>query len=784
MAIYFVQLSSAPERVKIGKAHDVKRRLYELSRYPSSAWRDQAEHASGAQLMLVAECEGYSETEAALHRALAPHRLHGEWFDATAPLVAELLAYVKSARSLDAVLPEQVAADRVRACPHEAVRAMSPDGRCLICDSTAGALAPEPSPVVSSAASVAASMLTTIGGDTVPTASNADEDREALIEEMCGYLEAAETVFARRSLAEFFRQAVKAGVCGALHNVEWSPHLEATCNHIQMLLEGWMCTQHHKGVRVATDEMIERQRQAWLMYFPDETSLAMATGTSEPWLVEPLVQKMIENLCPATLKSTVAMVIANAWVWLVAPWADFGALSWVDANVTRDSDATRDLVTSDWYRSRFEITWSIRDDQDSKRKWKNTAGGTRLSVTMQAGIVGQHVHLIFIDDPDDPILVHQESKRLLVHNRFDSLSNRVHDERTAIIFVLQQRTHVQDLSGYCIGQGLWQPHNRKLWAWLCIPLRFGRGPADAPKVTPYGWRDWRTAKDQCMMPSRFPPSVIADKMLSGEFFFATQYDQNPTPLTGGLFAREKARWFVYADELPKVPAMRNRPEGCLDRTECPPIVLQRDRYGRPAGMDHMIISVDATFGSTKQTASQVGITVFGRRKEELFVLEDRTRIMGVEEQYDAIITTIAEWSPSCRKFIIELKALGEAVVNEVEKVVRSGKWKGKKLVGADGRALLINIEGITVGSNEGKIIRAKSAVPTWEAALVYVHDGAEWVYPKFDQKGKTIDAGWIGEVCAFPNGDKNDRADTLSQTVAWYRDNNETIRRSMAMNSL
>lgn len=784
MAIYFVQLSTAPERVKIGKAHDVKRRLYELSRYPSSAWRDQAEHASGAQLVLAAECEGYSETEAALHRALAAHRLHGEWFDARAPLVAELLAYVKSTGSLEAVFPDQVRDDRVRACPHDAIRAMHPDGRCLLCDADASTVAPEPSFATSmiaapSAEQVAGSLLGAIGGDAAPVVDQEAEDREALIEELAGYLDECEREFAKRSLAEFFRQAVRAGVVGALHNVEWSPHLEATCNHVQMMLEGWLVTQGR-----GTPEMIERQRDAWLMHFGSETGLAMATGSTEPWLHEPLVQKMVENLCPATLKSTIAMVIANAWLWLHAPWADFGALSWVDANVTRDSDATRDIVMSRWYRERFEIAWTIRDDQDSKKKWKNTAGGTRISVTMQAGIVGQHVHVIFIDDPDDPILVHQESKRLLVHERFKSLANRVHDERTAIIFILQQRTHVMDLSGFCLAQGLWSPENRKLWAWLCIPLRFGRGPNNAPKVTPYGWSDWRTTRDECMMPSRFPPSVIADKLLSGEFFFATQYDQNPLPLVGGLFSRAKARWFVYEDELPMVPAMKPRPAGCLDRTECPPIVLKRNKYGRPEGMDHILISVDATFGSTKATASQVGITVYGRRKEELFALEDRTRIMGIEEQYDAVIGTIADWSPSCRKIIIEAKALGDAMINEIEKVIRTGQWKGKPLRGADGRALLVNVERITVGSNEGKLIRGKSAMPTWEAALVYVHDGADWVYPRFDQQGKTIDAGWIGEVCGFPHSEKNDRADCFSQTVAWYRDNNETVRRTMAMNTL
>lgn len=774
--LYFVQLSSAPERVKIGKAHDVPRRMYELSRYPSSAWRDQAEHASGASLVLRAQCEGYSETEAALHRMLAPHRLHGEWFDANAPLVRDVLAYVVHTQSLEAVLGEQVRADRVRGCPHEHVRRMSLDGSCMLCDLEGGTLAPEPPAVIASAvpADVGASLLAAIGGDAAGVDKEA-ADRAALEEEFALYLEVLESELARRSLAEFFRQAVKAGVLGALHNVEWAPHLQATCDHIQNMLEGWMVTQG-KG----TEDMIANQRALWALHF-NETELAML---NEPWRHEPLVQKMIENLCPATLKSTVAMVVANAWLWLHCPWADFGALSWVDANVTRDSDMTRDLVTSAWYRSHFDVEWTIRSDQDSKKKWKNTAGGVRLSCTMQAGIVGQHVHVVFVDDPDDPVLVHLESKRAIVHSRFTALENRLHDERTGLIFILQQRTHVQDLSGFCLAKGQWSKTSRKLWAWLCIPLRYGYGPHNCPKVTPYGWSDWRSTKGECMMPSRFTPAVIADKLLSGEFFFATQYDQNPTPLVGGLFGREKLKWFIYEDELPMLAAMRKRPEGCIPREEQAPIVLKRNRYGRADGMSHVLISVDATFGSTKATASQVGITVHAKRGEELFTLDDRTKIMGPAEQINAVIQTIADWSPTCRKVIVEMKALGSMVVAEIEKVVRSGQWQGKPLLGQDGRALLVSVDAITVGSSEGKIIRGKSALPTWNAGLVYVHDGADWVYPKYNEAGKTVDAGWVGEVTAFPFGDKNDRADTFSQAVAWYRDNNESTRRTMALNSL
>lgn len=797
--IYFIQAADDASRVKVGKAHDVPRRMYELSRFPSSAWQDETAYANGSRVLaLRAYCEGYSEVEAALHRMLAPAWIWGEWFDATHPMVRDLMRYAEATgpQALANILPEQHATDRARACPHVNLRSAHPDGACMLCelDYQRPLVVPTQIRFRTAAADgitaehVRSSLYASLGSTTGATVDTDAADEAALQAEFDEMLRQGNAEYARRDLAEFFRQAVAAGEIHGLTSVQWSKHLDATCMHVQMLLEGWLVTQSKivDGVRVplATDEMVARQRNAWILAYGSETAVATATGTDEPWLAEPLVQNMIENICPSTLKSTIAMVVANAWIWIIAPHFQFGASSWNDKNVKRDSNATKDLVKSEWYRNTFEITWYVRGDQDAVELWANSAGGFRMSSPIRSGFTGQHVHGMFIDDPDDADAVWQESNREVVHSKFtNAMENRVVDEITCIRFVLQQRVHVDDTTGYLLNIKRWSTDNRKGWAWFVIPLRYGRGPKDAPRVSAFGWEDWRTDEDEVMHPQRFTLAVIADKMTSlQDFGFAAQYDQNPQVESGGMFDRGKAQWWCF--EFEDTTKMPKRPRGCADRTEAPPLIIKCDRLGLPVGLDDVVISVDATFGSRAKTASNVGLGVFGKLQQRELFLEDRTRNMGVQEQYDRIIECVADWSPVAREIIIEEKALGVEVINQLQRMLASGKHNGKDIRGRDGKPVRIKVTAISVGSEAGKIIRARAAAPTWNSGLTYLHDGAPWVYPKVDGGGKTLDDGTFNEVVMFPHGRKMDRVDIFSQVDAHWRDSGADEQRARAMNTL
>jgi len=65
------------------------------------------------------------------------------------------------------------------------------------------------------------------------------------------------------------------------------------------------------------------------------------------------------------------------------------------------------------------------------------------------------------------------------------------------------------------------------------------------------------------------------------------------------------------------------------------------------------------------------------------------------------------------------------------------------------RLVLLETEG-------GKAVRGRAAMPTVEAGLIYVRDGAPWVNE------------WVGEVSGFPHAARDDRFDALTQMVIHY----------------
>lgn len=652
---------------------------------------------------------------------------------------------------------------------------------------------------------------------------------------------AAEAALCRASLADFVQIAIERGVVDGIRRVQWGPHLDALCFHTQLQLEGWLVANgpprdspQWSAWAEEHAEMIATQRAAWErehpVHGPDGAVIAherptWEDGEPEPWLRYVLVQNQIYNIPPGTLKSTIVMVCACAWIWLHEPTFAFGAASGIESNVKRDAKATRDLVRSAWYRETFSIGWEmrslpapppellalaaagedgadtvladwyqqqglhlmpddaarearrladdelgIRRDADSVSDWATTVGGKRRSRTVNTGFTGTHVDGAFIDDPDDADRVWNESDRLRPQNRFTrAIENRVNCEHRSIRLEMQQVVHHEGFSAYLLSQARWSPRTPKGWAWLCIPARFGRGPADAPAETPYGWRDWRTQPDEMIHP-RITAGVIADKLNKlGEAGVAAQYDQDARRVTAGILKRQHARFFVLEHDRERLMMLRRRPEGCPLREQQPPVIV------RPGDLRKRTLSVDANNTldlkpGTKPSA--VGLLVNAMVGSDTLVLDDRTRILDISGTYLAIFEAMAAWQLD--EILIELKAAGPGVVNELRIAIRRGWYmhpatdKRIEIVGPGGRPA--RPEVVVTSPREGKPARNQGLVKPWEDGSIFLYDGAPWLYASADASRKTVDAGFVGEVCSWSkDGDRSDRLDALSQYVARNR---------------
>ncbi len=550
---------------------------------------------------------------------------------------------------------------------------------------------------------------------------------------------AARAEKARRSLFEFLKQGWHVLEPGVTLDEGW--HIEAVCLHVQWMLEGWLVANGY-----GTAEMKARVCAQFAAH-----GLTWKQG-------QLLVQNFLANVPPGTLKSRILMVFAPAWMWLHCPSWSLCAISSVDDNVTRDSNAHRELVASAWYRATFSIEWTIKKKADSVGDWQTTAGGERKSRPLLAGFTGVHVDALLLDDPDDAHRVFSEPERKKVQNKWTrAIKNRVKSLDRSIRIAIQQRVHVDDWTAYSLRNGRWSRDRRLAWAQLCLPLLAGHGPKDLAPTTPWGWSDPRTIAGECLQPSRFSEEAIADERIDrGPYGFESQYNQNPEPLDNGMIKHAWLRFFRLED-TPANP--RRRPDGCRTVEEDPTYTLLTRKDGG-LDLDWLTITVDCSNGSEALTASAVGLLAIGGKGQQRFAFDDRTAVMGILEMYAAVRGIIEAWPVG--RVLIELKAAGSSVIADLKQALAKGD-----LIGPDGRPCVVVVEAIT-DVKDSKESRAAAMVPAFAAGLVYVLEGAPWLYPTF-RDGKLIDTGFVGEVCVFPQSKRNDRIDALSQLMTRYR---------------
>lgn len=474
---------------------------------------------------------------------------------------------------------------------------------------------------------------------------------------------------ARRRLAEFIRQGWH--VLEPSTPLEWNWHIDAIADHVQAALVDWRRAHAAPGFRAR-------------------------------------IQNLLINVPPGTAKSRIVSVFAPAWMWIDSPGWKAIFLSANPRVALRDSVYCRELMRSAWYREGFRIQWSFSDDQDAKGLFRNTAGGFRQAIGFTAKITGDRGDAIIWDDPNDPEEVHREVSRATVNERWDDVvQNRVNDLRTSVRIGIQQRVHVDDLSGHILATG-------SGWEHLSVAMEKEAKPScECPTCsagrTALGWVDLRQT-GELLDPRRFPPRVL-EQFRRKSYLWTSQYQQRPVPAAGNLFKPTWWRFWRHAweDEVPELAS----------RT----VVI-------PDEFDRELLSWDMAFKKTDGSDLVAGGAwcVSGARR---FLVDLVWRKMSFVETRDAFAEQV-ERRPAAAEKLIEDKANGPAVISSLETQIPG-------LIGVDPQG--------------GKEARAAATSYLVEAGNVFLPLHAEWR----DR--------YIAEHTAFPQGAHDDAVDQQSQLL-------------------
>lgn len=291
--------------------------------------------------------------------------------------------------------------------------------------------------------------------------------------------------------------------------------------------EDWLAIEREYCARSLTNFV----RRVWGVYDP---SSPLVWGWHIDAICEHLeavtsgeITRLLINVPPGTMKSSLVNVIWPAWEWGAAGLPHHRIISAAHEQglAIRDNRAMRRIVQSDWYQELWPMV--IAADQNQKTFFENESTGFRQACAVSS-MTGRRGHRILWDDPLSAEHANSEPQRETVIREFtETLPSRYVSPKDSANVIVMQRLHERDPSGYILENDLGYEH-------LCLPMEY---EPERKCKTSIGFSDPREKEGELLFPERFPTEVVErDKAVMGSYAVAGQFQQRPAPRTGGFFA--------------------------------------------------------------------------------------------------------------------------------------------------------------------------------------------------------------------------------------------------------
>ena len=229
-------------------------------------------------------------------------------------------------------------------------------------------------------------------------------------------------------------------------------------------------------------------------------------------------RRLVVNLPPRSLKSTIVSVAFPAWVLGHDPSARIIVASYSDDLARRLARDFRRVVEAPWYRELFPAM-RIDARKNTEAEVATTAGGFRYATSVGGTLTGRGGDLVVIDDPIKPMDAASDAERRRVNEWFDStVMSRLDDPATAAVVLVMQRVHEDDLAGHLLEKGGWSLLRLPAIATEAEAVALGQG------------RVHRRAPGELLEPGRLAMAELEEaRRHLGAQLFEAQYQQDPVP---------------------------------------------------------------------------------------------------------------------------------------------------------------------------------------------------------------------------------------------------------------
>lgn len=494
------------------------------------------------------------------------------------------------------------------------------------------------------------------------------------------------------------------------------------------------------------------------------------------------IRRLIINIPPRCSKSSMTSVAFPAWVWAQrhdsptsGPGVQFLTASYAQQLSLRDSVKTRRLLDSPWYQSLWGERFALTSDQNTKGRFDNNKGGTRLSTSVGGALTGEGANIIITDDPNAANEAFSEATIQSTIDWWDgTMSTRLNNPKTGAFIVIQQRLAEDDLTGHILSKDVGD------WTHLCLPMKY-EWTRHSVSIT--GWNDPRgcdddgeplvlvdangrriprdsAAKDELtnkregtlLWPERFGPKEIdlLERQL-GPFAAAGQLQQRPEPAGGGVI---KTDWW-QPWELESYPPFDY-------------IIASLDTaYTTKTENDFSAMTVWGVFSATMSEASSNFVGRSGKREsqrdreamfDEAMRVKNMTAGMGGSDSTPRVMLIYA-WQARLELHELVSKVEQTARRNKVDKLIIENKAAGHS-VAQEIRRLYNNADfavQLVDPKAQDKLARLYSVQHLFAEGMVHAPDQS-WAQEVITQTSQ------------FPKGKHDDLVDTVSMALRHMRE--------------
>lgn len=456
------------------------------------------------------------------------------------------------------------------------------------------------------------------------------------------------------------------------------------------------------------------------------------------------ITRLLINVPPGFMKSLLTNVFWPAWEWSSQGLAHhrFVTFSYSASLTERDNRRFLDLQRHPLFQALWGGSYKLR--KEGETLVSNDKTGWKLASSVGGVGTGERGDRVLLDDPHNVKESESDQVRGETVRWFrEAMSNRLNNMETSAIIVIMQRVHEADVSGAILDSGSDYTH-------LMVPMEYdGRR-----YTTSIGWTDPRSEDGELAWPERFSAKVVADiKIVGGEYAYAGQYQQIPSPRGGGIF---KVDWWQPWDTAAA------RENGCLMvKTRKNPLTGEvtqvRDAAGNPVmtetfpPCEYVVASLDTAY-TEKEENDYSALTVWGVWRD----LNDLPRVMLMAAWRDRLTLhdLVEKSAATCKRFkvdrlLIEAKASGISVAQEL-----------RRLYSGEGFAIQdVDPKGAD------KVARAYAVQPLFSDGMVFAPFArmGDSIYPR-----EWVDMV-IREMASFPRAPHDDLVDSATQALKHLR---------------